>query len=177
VAVLVTLSYLPPTAADIPNIQFIQFISAGINHVSHHPIYTDSDIVICSANGVHGPQIAEWVIMMDLVHHHGYIQLYEQQRAKVWKSNQNAKDRVGRTVGVLGYGSIGRQGKFLFRVCMHVLLSSYFPVYPGADECVSGKLYPGACSNKRSIIADLSGSAGRTLHFVSEDNCERGTSG
>ena len=111
---LATLFWLPKTADEIPNAKLIQFFSAGTNHVASHPIYTDSKIPLCSANGVHGPQIAEWVVMMDLVHSHGYTKLYDLQKERTW--NQRAglavSDRVGKRVGVLGYGSIGRQGKF-----------------------------------------------------------------
>ncbi|KAJ4345687.1 uncharacterized protein N0V89_011822 [Didymosphaeria variabile] len=111
VNVLVTISWLPKTAAEVPNIKFIQFISAGTNHVAKHPIYTDTKIPLCSANGVHGPQIAEWVVMMDLIHNHNYIDLYKKQENKDWKHNGelSSRDNVGKTVGILGYGSIGRQ--------------------------------------------------------------------
>jgi phosphoglycerate dehydrogenase-like enzyme len=56
-----TLFWLPETAKAIPKSRLIQFFSAGTNHISQHPIYTDSKVPLCSANGVHGPQIAEWV--------------------------------------------------------------------------------------------------------------------
>lgn len=51
--------------------------------------------------------------MMDLIHNHNYIELYELQRRKEWNqaTGMKATDAVGRRVGVLGYGSIGRQGK------------------------------------------------------------------
>ncbi|KAK3208580.1 hypothetical protein GRF29_77g1131578 [Pseudopithomyces chartarum] len=112
VNVLVTISWLPQKASDVPNIKFIQFISAGTNHVAKHPIYTDTKIPLCSANGVHGPQIAEWVVMTDLIHNHNYIDLYKKQQRREWKNAGDpisGKDNVGRTVGILGYGSIGRQ--------------------------------------------------------------------
>ncbi|KAF1975353.1 hypothetical protein BU23DRAFT_459346 [Bimuria novae-zelandiae CBS 107.79] len=98
--------------SEIPNIKFIQFVSAGTNHVSKHPIYTDTKIPLCNASGVHGPQIAEWVVMTDLIHNHNYLYLYEKQRKKEWKHSNgeiSSQDNVGRTVGILGYGSIGRQ--------------------------------------------------------------------
>jgi phosphoglycerate dehydrogenase-like enzyme len=113
VTYLSTLFWLPPDPSYTPDVKFIQFSSAGINHVAKSPYYTDSKIPLLSANGVHGPQIAEWVVMMDLVHHHKYIPLYEQQREKKWlqKTGMGTVDRVGRRVGILGYGSIGRQGE------------------------------------------------------------------
>lgn len=50
--------------------------------------------------------------MMDLIHKHNYIELYELQQKKEWSqpAGMKATDAVGRRVGVLGYGSIGRQG-------------------------------------------------------------------
>ena len=67
------------------------------------------------ATGIHGPQIAEWVIFTALVQSHDYKRLYECQKKHVWgrdieaDSFQNVRDRAGLRLGVLGYGSIGRQ--------------------------------------------------------------------
>jgi len=111
---IATLFWLPKDADEIPKTKLIQFFSAGTNHVAKHPIYTDSKIPLCSANGVHGPQIAEWVVMMDLVHSHNYTKLYDLQKKKTWnqRAGMNVSDRVGKRVGILGYGSIGRQGAY-----------------------------------------------------------------
>lgn len=111
--VLFTLDFLPPTPSAAPNLSLIQFSSAGTNHIVNHPIYTDSKIPLTTASGVHGPQIAEWVIMTTLVQSQSYNSLYEAQKRKEWIHNSYAvkRDMVGQRVGVLGYGSIGRQGE------------------------------------------------------------------
>jgi len=62
--------------------------------------------------------------MMDLVNSHKFIPLYESQKKKEWdqaKGMAGVRDAVGKRVGVLGYGSIGRQGKSTF----HSLSRSY----------------------------------------------------
>jgi phosphoglycerate dehydrogenase-like enzyme len=79
-----------------------------------HPIYTDSKIPICTASGIHGPQISEWVIMTTLVQSHRYNALYELQKKHVWDRGEGSngiRDLAGQRLGVLGYGSIGRQGE------------------------------------------------------------------
>lgn len=51
--------------------------------------------------------------MTALVQSHSYNRLYEAQKEKRWDKHRNetkVKDMVGQRVGILGYGSIGRQG-------------------------------------------------------------------
>lgn len=96
-------------------LELVQLFSAGSNQIAKHPVFTDSDIPIATSSGVHGPQIAEWVVMTYLVHSHKYKQLYELQKEKKWGQTEttdnyhNVRDAVGLRLGVLGYGSIGRQ--------------------------------------------------------------------
>lgn len=93
----------------------MQLLSAGSNQIQNNPIYTESDIPIATSTGVHGPQIAEWVIFTALVQSHDYKRLYECQKEHVWgrdienDSYNTVRDRAGLRLGVLGYGSIGRQ--------------------------------------------------------------------
>ncbi|KAL2353129.1 hypothetical protein BJ546DRAFT_128319 [Cryomyces antarcticus] len=115
ITILVTLSALPPQQSDAPKLELIHFFSAGTNHVQNHPIYKDTDITLTTSSGIHGPQIAEWVLMTALVQSHKYNTLYEMQKKKNWDKNDTegdyhkVRDLVGQRLGVLGYGSIGRQ--------------------------------------------------------------------
>ncbi|KAF1989661.1 2-hydroxyacid dehydrogenase [Aulographum hederae CBS 113979] len=113
--ILVTLSALPPTPESCPKLSLIHFFSAGIDKLTHHPLYTSTDITLTTSSGIHGPQIAEWVVMTALVHSHKYNQLYELQKQNRWgklsmdTDYHKVRDMVGQRLGVLGYGSIGRQ--------------------------------------------------------------------
>jgi hypothetical protein len=37
-----------------PNLKYVQLVSAASDHMRNHPVYTQSNITICSANGIHG---------------------------------------------------------------------------------------------------------------------------
>lgn len=47
--ILVTFGLLPPTRADAPNLDWIQFFSAGTNRVVDHPLYKELDITLTTA--------------------------------------------------------------------------------------------------------------------------------
>lgn len=43
-----------PTPEQAPNLQYVQLISAGANHILDTPLFKDTTIPFCTANGVHG---------------------------------------------------------------------------------------------------------------------------
>lgn len=114
--ILCTFGSLPQDPKnDAPKLELVHFPSAGTNHVADKPIYTNSDVTLTTSSGVHGPQIAEWVVMTALVQNHKYNMLHDLQKEKKWgkenmsKELNQSRDMVGQRVGILGYGSIGRQ--------------------------------------------------------------------
>ncbi len=97
----------------------VQFTSAGINHVVKHPLFTDTDVPLCTVSGIHGPPISEWVVMSILVEGHRLRLVEGLQRERKWgdligTEQGSMRDCVGKRCGILGYGSIGRQSRFLF---------------------------------------------------------------
>ena len=44
-----------------PNLQYVQLHSAGCNQILGLPLFDETDIAFATSNGVHPPQIAEWV--------------------------------------------------------------------------------------------------------------------
>jgi len=110
------MSTLPRSPELVPNLKFIHFFSAGTNHVVNTPIYKNSNIPLTTSSGVHGPQIAEWVVMQILANAHHEKLLVKWQKEHKWGTHQEIgeiRDGVGQRLGVLGYGSIGRQSVFL----------------------------------------------------------------
>ncbi|KZL74862.1 d-isomer specific 2-hydroxyacid dehydrogenase [Colletotrichum incanum] len=109
VTILLTGSALP-TPDEAPKLHYVQLQSAGANHILKDPLFKDTDVSFCTANGVHGPQISEWIIATFLSFQHNLPKYIDNYRAGHWqRGNDFVEDAVGRTIGILGYGSIGRQ--------------------------------------------------------------------
>lgn len=115
--ILCTLSALPETAEDAPRLELIHVVSAGLNRLPQSPFWNKASVHLTNSSGIHGPQISEWVIMTTLVQSHSYNVLHRWQKEHQWRRDyaeayvdlRQLHDLVGQRLGVLGYGSIGRQ--------------------------------------------------------------------
>jgi phosphoglycerate dehydrogenase-like enzyme len=94
-----------------PKLKLIHLTSAGINQLEGNPIYTSTNIPITTSSGIHGPQISEWVIMGMLSAAHRLPQILTWQRERHWGhfGFEDITDFPTQRMGILGYGSIGRQ--------------------------------------------------------------------
>ncbi|KAI0887586.1 uncharacterized protein GGS22DRAFT_157534 [Annulohypoxylon maeteangense] len=101
-----------PTKEAAPNLKLVQLQSAGANYILNNPLFTDTDVAFCTANGVHPPQIAEWVITTFLAFQHHIPRFLNQMKEHKWVrsfDDSDTQDAVNQRVGIFGYGSIGRQ--------------------------------------------------------------------
>lgn len=96
-----------------PRLKWLQLMTAGAERAMADEAVRRSDIVISTASGVHAPAMGEFVIMSMLAYAHKlHISLRAQSRHE-WIPLGYFRGRVwslgGRTLGILGYGSIGRE--------------------------------------------------------------------
>ncbi|KAL8941070.1 MAG: hypothetical protein Q9211_001972 [Gyalolechia sp. 1 TL-2023] len=176
---LITLSALPASPQDCPKLELIHFISAGTNHIDKSPIYTDTDIPLTTSSGIHGPQIAEWVLMTMLASSHHYSLLHRWQKKHEWgqKSDdigllRKVNDKVGQRLAVLGYGSIGRQvSRVAKAIGMNVIAYTARPRQSPASKKDHGFIVPGTGDPEGEFpSAWYSGTDKEALHhFLAQD--------
>lgn len=125
VEVLYTFS-APFTLDMAPCLRWVQTNSAGVNQLYNTPLW-QSDIAITNASGIHSIQIAEYVLGMLISATHHFPQTTRMQRKADWppmpeKLMFATRELRGKTLGILGYGAIGREvARLAAAFGMHVL--------------------------------------------------------
>ena len=109
VEVLVT-ELVPRDLAAWPQLRWVQLLSAGANQLLGHPIQGTA-IPVTTASGTHGVPIAQFVTCTWLMMAHRMPQVLAFQPSRTWPNRLALAGTLlrGRTVGIVGYGSIGRE--------------------------------------------------------------------
>ena len=115
--VLYTVGYFPePEGA--PKLRWIQLNSAGVNHALRNRIAQAEDIMVTSVSGIHATNMAHYCLMMMLMFNYKMRLALDLQSRAHWQENAagtfSPVDMERQTVGIVGYGSIGRE---LARLC------------------------------------------------------------
>jgi phosphoglycerate dehydrogenase-like enzyme len=109
--VLYTLSALP-RPEEAPRLRWVQFHSAGIDHFQGHPLL-DCDVSLTTTSGIHAVPMAEYVMASILAWAHRLPRMLTYQKRGIWPGGRWDKfvpqELRGATIGIIGYGSIGRQ--------------------------------------------------------------------
>ncbi|KAK7408638.1 hypothetical protein QQX98_009202 [Neonectria punicea] len=108
---LLFVDWSPPPAHLLSDVRFVQLASAGADLWHKHPTYLNQDIVFSNASGVYTPQIAEWVIGTWIMSQRHFLRYQKQMDNEHWEisSVPSVEDSYKLRMGILGYGSIGRQ--------------------------------------------------------------------
>jgi phosphoglycerate dehydrogenase-like enzyme len=102
-----------PTPAEAPHLKWIQLHYAGVDGVVNRPIAQQEHIHITSASGIHATPIAEYCIGMMLAFSLQLPKMLRLQAQSKWADRPHEVFRPvglrGQTLGIVGYGSIGRE--------------------------------------------------------------------
>ncbi len=132
--VLYTFNLLPEPD-KVPNLRWVQFHSAGIDALLSSPLFQRTDILFTTLSGAAAPQMAEYVLMMMLALGHKMPQLHQHQARADWPRERWEQflpfELRGSTVGIVGYGSIGRElARILQPFGMNILAAKRDAMHP-----------------------------------------------
>jgi len=99
------------TRAAAPALRWIQSPSAGVEHVARIPSLVESEIIVTNTRGAHGPSIGEHVFALLLAHTRRLPSCLDWQREHHWgrvEGYRTAREIMGSTMGIIGFGAIGR---------------------------------------------------------------------
>jgi phosphoglycerate dehydrogenase-like enzyme len=110
--VLYTLRHFPdPVQAS--HLRWIQMHTAGIDHAIDQPIMKAQDVEITNASGVHAVHMSEFCLMMMMAFAYKLPQVLEFQAKSEWPRRPHELFAPvplrGQTLGIVGYGAIGRE--------------------------------------------------------------------
>ncbi|OGO71594.1 MAG: hypothetical protein A2Z37_01380 [Chloroflexi bacterium RBG_19FT_COMBO_62_14] len=116
VEVLYTARVLPEPEA-VPNLRWIQLHFAGVDHVAEDPLIR-SGVTVTTLSGAAVPQMVEFALMAILGLGRRLPLMMLDKVQKHWAEDRferfEPRELRGSTVGIVGYGSVGRE---IARVC------------------------------------------------------------
>lgn len=102
-----------PDPAQAPRLRWIQLHTAGVNHALKEPLMSAEDVEVTTASGIHAAAMTEFCLGMMLAFNYKLPTMLDLKRKAEW-----AKDRHktfapvtlrGQTLGIVGYGAVGRE--------------------------------------------------------------------
>ena len=105
----------PRELARVPRLQWVQLHMAGVDALAGHPLYTDSAVALTTTSGVHAGTIAEYALTVMLALAHRVPRMVEWKGRGAWPPDEQRwplfvpSEVRGATLGIVGYGSIGRE--------------------------------------------------------------------
>jgi phosphoglycerate dehydrogenase-like enzyme len=111
--VLYTLDVVPEPA-QAPKLRWIHTHSAGIERLLDQSIFQTEGVLLTTSSGIHAATMAEYVFMMMLAFGHRLLTMIEYKANASWPTEHKfsifmPQQLRGSTVGIVGYGSIGRE--------------------------------------------------------------------
>ncbi|KAG0137458.1 hypothetical protein HOY82DRAFT_575937 [Tuber indicum] len=167
-ATVLLVDWTLPKIKQVPNLKVLQLPTAGSDHVVGQPLCTDTKIIFCTGSGIYSTKVAELVFLTLLSIRNSFDQLLSQQRSHIWDYGKYPRpgDLVGTTIGILGYGSIGRQvARVASGLGMNIHAYTASPRQTPESRADRGYILPGTGDQKGELPdAWFSGTDKPSLH-------------
>lgn len=141
--VLYTDRVLPPPD-QVPALRWVQFHWAGLDSLEESALLKRNDVMLTTLSGAAAPQMAEYALAVMLALGHRLPELGALQSKTEWPRDRWERFRPqelrASTVGIIGYGSIGREIARLVRAFGATVLAAKRDVMHPAD---TGYIIPG----------------------------------
>jgi phosphoglycerate dehydrogenase-like enzyme len=110
-----------PAPETAPNLKWVQANWAGVDQIIDHPLFKarrtttaagHDGIQLTTASGVHAINISEYIVMMMLALSHRMPSAFRMMRKAKWTTDRSLfvpQELHGASVGLIGFGAIGRQ--------------------------------------------------------------------
>jgi phosphoglycerate dehydrogenase-like enzyme len=148
-----------PEPAQAPRLRWIQLHSAGLDHAIKQPIVRAEDVHVTTTSGIHAVQMSEFCLAMMLAFVYKLPTLLQLQAKMDWPEKAHQMflphELRGQTLGIVGYGSIGRElARLANQMGMKVLASKRDVMHPedregyseagtgDPDGIIPARLYP-----------------------------------
>ncbi len=139
---------IPTNILEIaPHLHWVQYSGAGLDRLpSTGLLAPDARVIVTRASGVHITQISEYVLGSMLMFNRSWPQILDLQHRHIWPRHSNEyhltqRELSGRTLGVVGLGSIGRGIAHLGRAFGMKVIASRFSAHPGESDPDVDTLY------------------------------------
>lgn len=128
---------LIPEPDQAPDLRWIQFYRAGNERLMDAPILQMPNLMATSLSGAAAPQVAEYVLEMILALGHQLPEVMQLKQQRTWPDNRSEVftpvELNQSTVGIIGYGSIGREVARLVNAFGATVLACKLEVKKPAD--------------------------------------------
>jgi phosphoglycerate dehydrogenase-like enzyme len=102
-----------PEPELVQKLHWLQLYFAGIDFALNSPLLKNQELIVTTLSGAAAPQVAEYTMLMMLTLGHHFTDLLANQAKAEWPRDRWERfaphELRGSTVGILGYGSIGRE--------------------------------------------------------------------
>jgi phosphoglycerate dehydrogenase-like enzyme len=105
--------YTLPEPEQSPNLKWVQSYLSGIDKIRGEELFKQENIQLTTMSGANASQVAEHAVTMIMALGHQLPEIFDLQQRSEWMTSKGTRyiprELRGSTVGIVGYGSIGRQ--------------------------------------------------------------------